>query len=901
MNAFSASPAVKTTCPYCGVGCGVAVVPDGAGGAHVEGDKAHPANIGRLCSKGAALGETLGLSTRLLYPMMRAGDGPLERTSWAAALDRVAADLRAIIDRHGPGAVAFYLSGQLLTEDYYVANKLAKGFLGTAHVDTNSRLCMASSVAGHKRAFGSDTVPGCYEDLEAADLVVLVGSNAAFCHPVLFRRMEAARAQRGTKIVVIDPRGTQTAAEADLVLPLAHGTDAILFAGLLVHLAESGRVDPAFIAAHTQGYAATLDAAREIAATPATTARACGLEEADVAAFFHLFAGTEKVVTCYSQGVNQAAQGTDKVGAILNCHLATGRIGKPGLGPFSLTGQPNAMGGREVGGLANQLAAHMGFSPAEVDLVRRFWSAPRMAEREGLKAVDMFAAIGRGEIKALWVMGTNPAVSLPQAGAVRAALARLDLFVLSENVIATDTSSCRPHVMLPAAAWGEKDGTVTNSERRISRQRAFLPLPGEARHGWWSLCEVARRLGFGDAFAFASPADIFREHAALSGFENNGARDFDIAGLATLSDAAYDALEPVQWPVPAGGGGTARLFADGGFFTQDRRARFIVPAPVAAAQGQEGFPLLLNTGRLRDQWHTMTRTGLSPRLAAHEPAPFVAVHPDDAARLGLVHGGLARVASAAGETVLEVRADPRQPAGTVFAPIHWSFANCSHGPIGAVVHALTDPFSGQPDAKATPIRLAPVPAPFEGVLLARSDMAMPHGVWWARAALAGGFGWRHSGTLGPTAWADWFRAVAGEDLLEMTDLAGGAYRAAAFDAEGRLALALFLAPAGARPNVDALKGLLGPQPVSSEDRRVLLAGRRAGHGAANGPLVCACFGVSKGEIEAAIGSGCADAAAVGRALKAGTNCGSCVPEIRALLSRAAPELPAAQPNADVAA
>ena len=399
MNAFSALPSVKTTCPYCGVGCGVAVVPDGAGGAHVEGDKAHPANLGRLCSKGAALGETLGLSTRLLYPMMRAGDGPLARTSWAAALDKVAADLRAIIDRHGPGAVAFYLSGQLLTEDYYVANKLAKGFLGTAHVDTNSRLCMASSVAGHKRAFGSDTVPGCYEDLEAADLVVLVGSNAAFCHPVLFRRMEAARAKRGTRIVVIDPRGTQTAAEADLVLPLAHGTDAVLFAGLLVHLAETGRVDPAFIAAHTQGYAATLDAAREIAATPAATARACGLEEADVAAFFHLFAGTEKVVTCYSQGVNQARQGTDKVGAILNCHLATGRIGKPGLGPFSLTGQPNAMGGREVGGLANQLAAHMGFSPAEVDLVRRFWSAPRMAEREGLKAVDMFAAIGRGEIK----------------------------------------------------------------------------------------------------------------------------------------------------------------------------------------------------------------------------------------------------------------------------------------------------------------------------------------------------------------------------------------------------------------------------------------------------------------------------------------------------------------------
>ncbi|MFG1361143.1 nitrate reductase [Xanthobacter pseudotagetidis] len=899
---LTSPPSVNSTCPYCGVGCGVAVAPDGAGGAHVEGDKAHPANLGRLCSKGAALGETLGLGTRLLHPLMRAGDGPLARTDWDAALDRVASGLAAVIDRHGPGAVAFYLSGQLLTEDYYVANKLAKGFLGTAHVDTNSRLCMASSVAGHKRAFGSDTVPGCYEDLEAADLIVLVGSNAAFCHPVLFRRMEAARAKRGTRIVVIDPRGTETAAEADMVLPLAHGTDAILFSGLLVHLADAGRLDAAFLDRHTQGFPEALAAARALAPNATATARGCGLDAADVAAFFRLFAATEKAVTCYSQGVNQSAQGTDKVGAILNCHLATGRIGREGMGPFSLTGQPNAMGGREVGGLANQLAAHMGFSPAEVDLVRRFWSAPRMAEREGLKAVDMFAAIGRGEIRALWVMGTNPAVSLPRAGAVRAALEGLDLFVLSENVAANDTSACRPHVVLPAAAWGEKDGTVTNSERRISRQRAFLPLPGEVRHGWWPLAEVARRLGFGDAFAWTSPAAIFREHAALSGFENGGTRDFDISGLATLSDAAYDALKPVQWPVPADtAAGTARMFADGGFFTGDRRARFVVPAPVAPPQGAEGLPLLLNTGRLRDQWHTMTRTGLSPRLSSHEPAPFVAVHPDDAARLGLAHGGLARVTSAEGETVLEVRADPRQPAGTAFAPIHWSFANASHGPIGQVVQARTDPFSGQPDSKATPVSLAPVPAPFEGVLLARSELAPPEGVWWARAALAGGFAWRLSGTVGPEAWASWFRGMGGGDIIEMTDAAGGAYRAAAFDAAGRLAAALFVAPAGTRPNADALKGLLGADPVSPEDRRVLLAGRRAGHGAASGPLVCACFGVSKGEIEAAIGSGCADVEAVGRALKAGTNCGSCVPEIRALLSRASLEAPAPRPKADVAA
>ena len=489
-------PAVRTTCPYCGVGCGVLARPRAEGDAIVIGDPDHPANFGKLCSKGFALNETLGLEGRLLYPMLRQPDGTHARADWDSALAVVADGFKRIAERDGPGSIAFYLSGQLLTEDYYVANKLMKGFLGSANVDTNSRLCMASTVAGHRRAFGGDIVPGNYEDLDLADLIVLVGSNAAWCHPVLFQRMARNRRDRGAKVVVIDPRRTVTAGDADLFLAVAPGTDTALFCGLLAYLADNGHLDERYIAAHTTGFAEALARAREIAPDIAATAAATGLNEKDVVNFFKLFAAKPRSVTCFSQGVNQSAQGTDKVNAIINCHLATGRIGRPGMGPFSLTGQPNAMGGREVGGLANQLAAHMTFTPDDVDRTRRFWNAPRMAEREGLKAVQMFEAIERGEIKALWVMATNPATSLPRAAAVRAALSRLELFVVSDNVLRNDTIAASPHVLLPAAAWGEKDGTVTNSERCISRQRRFLTLPGEARPDWRIVSDVAGRMGY---------------------------------------------------------------------------------------------------------------------------------------------------------------------------------------------------------------------------------------------------------------------------------------------------------------------------------------------------------------------------------------------------------------------
>lgn len=903
MNASAQHPpSVRTTCPYCGVGCGVLAAPDGRGGATIGGDPAHPASYGRLCSKGSALGETLALETRLLHPMRRTEDGAFARISWGAALDEVATTILETVRRHGPESVAFYLSGQLLTEDYYVANKLMKGFLGSANVDTNSRLCMASSVAGHRRAFGADTVPGTYSDLDQADLIVLVGSNTAWCHPVLFQRMAGNRRERGAKIVVIDPRKTATTEEADLFLPVKPGMDTVVFSGLLVFLADNQNVDQAYIETHTQGFEPALARAREIAPDIQTVSRVTGIAESVLVQFYAMFAETEKVVTCYSQGVNQSGQGTDKVNAIINCHLATARIGRPGMGPFSLTGQPNAMGGREVGGLANQLAAHMNFTPAEIERVRRFWHATNMAQRAGLKAVQMFEAISEGKIKALWVMATNPAVSLPDAGNVRNALRNLDALIVSENVHANDTISSGASILLPAAAWGEKDGTLTNSERRISRQRAFLPLPGEAKPDWWIVSEVARRMGFGEAFGYGCAADIFREHAALSAFENGGTRDFDIGALADVTDEEFDRLDPVQWPQAERSAGETRFFAQGGFYTPDRKARFIAPdSPAPKDETGEEFPLRLNTGRVRDQWHTMTRTGLSPRLGMHLPEPYVEVHTEDAEQYGLQDGGFARLTTRFGASVLKVQFSDGQQRGSVFAPIHWSSETASHARIGEMVTPATDPFSGQPEAKATPVAIAPQPYRLRGFVIAKDHVALPAGTWWSRVALQGGRGvllasndsvdvWR--------AWAQWL--AAGAEVAEYLDAPRDTYRMAAFR-DGRLYASLFVGPAESAPQWDAVRSLFESESLEEHQRRMLLSGKSADGLVAAGPVICACFGVPLNAIRNAIVSGKAcDVAGIGKALRAGTNCGSCLPELRKIVAREQAQAKEQQQNERVA-
>jgi assimilatory nitrate reductase catalytic subunit len=877
--------AVSTTCAYCGVGCGILATPDGRGGAAISGDPEHPANFGRLCSKGSALGETLGLTDRLLYPMIRCGKGTMERVAWSDALDHVAHRFQHIIARDGPGAVAFYLSGQLLTEDYYVANKLMKGFIGSAHVDTNSRLCMASSVAGHRRAFGADTVPGCYEDLDEADLLVLVGSNAAWCHPVLYQRMLANKQKRGARMVVIDPRRTDTVGDDDLFLGLKPGTDTALFSGLLVHLADNDKLDRDYIARHTSGFEDAIVRARSMAGSAAATALATGLSEQDVAKFFQMFATTERVVTMYSQGVNQSAQGTDKVNAIVNCHLATGRIGKIGASPFSLTGQPNAMGGREVGGLANQLAAHMGFTPPDIDRVRRFWKAPRIATHEGLKAVQMFEAIARGEIKALWVMGTNPAVSLPNADGVRDALKKLELFVVSENVVSNDTVDAGAHVLLPAQAWGEKSGTVTNSERRISRQRAFLSAPGEAKPDWWIMGEVAKRLGFGTAFGFTSAADIFREHAALSAFENEGARDFDIGALQALSDSDFDAMAPVQWPVRQGGEPQARFFAEGGFFAHDFKARFIAPEiPALRTETTVARPLRLNTGRIRDQWHTMTRTGMSPRLGQHLPEPFVEIHPDDAARYGLADSDFARVTTDYGQCTLRVVVSERQQRGMLFAPIHWSEVNATDARVGSLVAPITDPFSGQPENKATPASITPYEYIFRGFALSRKPLTFPPHAWSARVAVTGGYGYLLADNADIAGWQSWLKSLTSDDLAEYKDFGGGVYRAASFDGGG-IETCLFIGPARDAGDWNVVKDLFAAGPLGNDQRRMLLSGKSADGLANAGPIVCACFGVGRNTICDAITAGAHSAAEIGAKLKAGTNCGSCIPELKRLIAQ----------------
>jgi assimilatory nitrate reductase catalytic subunit len=762
-----------------------------------------------------------------------------------------------------------------------------KGFIGSGNVDTNSRLCMASSVAGHRRAFGADTVPGCYEDLDKADLLVLVGSNAAWCHPVLFQRMLANKQKRGARIVAIDPRRTDTAGDADLFLGLKPGTDTALFSGLLVHLADNGALDRDYVEQHTSGFDEALARAKSIAGSVGATALATGLSEADIAAFFQMFKTTPRVVTLYSQGVNQSAQGTDKVNAIINCHLATGRVGKPGASPFSLTGQPNAMGGREVGGLANQLAAHMGFTPPDIDRVRRFWKAPRIATHEGLKAVQMFEAIGRGEIKALWVIGTNPAVSLPDADAARAALKKLDLFVISENVRSNDTVNVGAHVLLPAQAWGEKSGTVTNSERRVSRQRAFLAAPGEAKPDWWMLSEVAKRLGFGAAFAFNSAADVFREHAALSAFENGGSRDFDLGGLAQVSDDAFDAMDPIQWPMRWGEiESQRRFFSAGGFYTNDRKARFIAPEiPVLRSETTAGRPLRLNTGRIRDQWHTMTRTGISPRLSQHLPEPFVEIHPGDAARAGVADGDFARVTTDYGQCILKVVVSERQQRGMLFAPIHWSDDNASSARVGALVAPFTDPFSGQPENKATPASITPYEYVFRGFALSRGQLELPANVWWARVAVIGGYGYLLAGNADLTGWQSWLRSVAGSDLAEYTDFGGGIFRAASF-AGDRIETCLFIGPAQDAGDWGVVKDLFARDVLDDDQRRMLLSGKSTDGLASAGPIVCACFGVGRTAICDAIAAGAGSASEIGVQLKAGTNCGSCIPELKRLIAQA---------------
>ncbi|WP_433762982.1 nitrate reductase [Brucella anthropi] len=872
----------KTTCPYCGVGCGVIAKVDEAGAISVRGDPDHPANFGRLCSKGSALAETIDLDGRLLFPEI---DG--QRADWDRALDLVARKFSETIAEHGSDSVAFYVSGQLLTEDYYVANKLMKGFIGSANIDTNSRLCMSSSVAGHRRAFGADTVPGTYEDIELADLVVLTGSNLAWCHPVLYQRLAAAKATRPQmKIVVIDPRRTMTCDIADLHLAIRPDGDVALFMGLFAHLVKSPALNMNYVDAYTSGLGVAVEAAAAI--DREMLVESTGLSSAQLGEFFRLFEATENTVTCYSQGVNQSSSGTDKVNAIINCHLATGRIGRPGMGPFSLTGQPNAMGGREVGGLANMLAAHMAIENADDrDRVQRFWSSPTIATKPGLKAVDIFRAVADGRIKALWIMATNPVVSMPDADAVEAAIAACPFVVVSDIVHDTDTTR-HAHVLLPSLGWGEKDGTVTNSERRISRQRAFLAAPGEAKPDWWQLAEVARRMNFKKQFAYNNPAAIFIEHAALSAFENNGSRDFDIGAVQNSTPSQYDAMTPFQWPQASRSiGSPVRFFAKGGYFHSDRRARFVVTALTDTDRTSSAFPFTLNTGRIRDQWHTMTRTGKSARLSAHIAEPFAELHPRDATELGITSAGLVEIESPNGKTIVRALVTARQARGSVFAPMHWNDQFSARARIDALVAPVVDPVSGQPASKNVAVTLRPLHAVCYGFAV---SLAKPSDVdcdYWALARAEGGWRLELASLTEVSDWAPWCHAhfsIPEEfDPIGYTDNATGETRLAFFDGS-RLLAALFIAP---QPVSVARNWAVQQLTVAHDNlhkRFTIVAGRPGIDTPDPGATVCSCFGVGINQIVAAIHSGCQSVEAIGKKLNAGTNCGSCRAEIRGIIN-----------------
>ncbi|MCK6265454.1 nitrate reductase [Vibrio sp. ZSDE26] len=738
---------VKTTCAYCGVGCGVEARPTSSGKLEVRGDQQHPSNYGKLCTKGIALGDTVIHDGRLLQPTIK-DCGHSEPIGWDEATVLVAEKFSQAIKQYGPDSVAFYVSGQLLTEDYYLANKLMKGFIGSSNIDSNSRLCMASSVVGHKRAFGTDTVPVSYQDIEQTDVVVIVGSNLAWCHPVLFQRLrQAKQVNPAMKVVVIDPRETETCSIADLHLSLESGSDVALFNGLLSYLQEHEQIDKAFIDNHTEGFEHTIQQAKQATDVESAT----GLNSEALTNFYQMFSDAEKVVTIYSQGVNQSSQGCDKVNSIINCHLATGQIGKVGSGPFSVTGQPNAMGGREVGALANTLAAHMEFDdPEQHQLISDFWQTKTLATKAGLKAIDLFDAMADGKIKAVWIMGTNPMVSLPDSDKIKTALEMCPFVVASDCIEDTETTRMAD-LILPAQGWSEKSGTVTNSERRISRQRRLLPSPGSSKPDWWIIAQVAKKMGFNNHFTYRHEAEVFKEYALMTSIgHDKKPRDLNLIGLTQLDDAGYSQLTPQQWPVVDLQTDVIHrpLFENHRFFTKNGKANFIaVQHAKPLGETNDQYPLILNSGRTRDHWHTMSRTGLSVRLATHAPEPYVQIHPDSAKLYGIRDAQLVSVTSPIGKAIARAAITTDVSRQQVFMPIHWNAVTAKQGKPCELILPTNDSLSGQPEFKHTPAAVAPLDMSSCAILLSRVTLNCDVFDYWSRQKVEGGYLYRIESTM----------------------------------------------------------------------------------------------------------------------------------------------------------
>ena len=921
----------RSTCPYCGTGCGVIIRAEGAQIVDVRGDPDHPANHGRLCTKGSTLHLTASphvtAQARLLQPMRRTQRGTTPHAiGWDDALDDLSQRLVDTVATHGPDAVGLYISGQLLTEDYYVFNKLAKGLLGTNNIDTNSRLCMSSAVAGYKETLGADAPPACYDDFADADLVFITGSNLSWAHPILCRRLEDAKAARPSqKWIVVDPRKTETAAMADLHLQLLPGSDIALTHGLLHLMLWEGFTDNAFIRAHTTGFEALRERVREC--TPGATARATGLREDDVLTAARWWGASAAVLSMYCMGLNQSAQGTANNGALINLHLATGQIGRPGAGPLSLTGQPNAMGGREVGGLANLLSAHRDMGNAEHRAeVAALWGVDDVPAAPGKAAIEMFEAAADGEIKLLWIACTNPAQSMPDQAAVRRAFERAEFVVLQE-AFATTATAPFADLLLPASTWGEKDGTVTNSERRITRVRAAVPAPGEARADWRIARDVARRVeknlrpGRPSLFPYDNPEQVWNEHR-----ETTRGRDLDITGL---SYALVERDGPQQWPFPEGATrGQARLYVDGRFATADGRARFHDASAKPPAEPRDArFPFSLTTGRLRDQWHGMSRTGTLGRLFGHVAEPAVELGAQDMARLNLGDGDLVRVVSRRGELVLPARRSTAQASAQAFIAMHWGeevlTGRGASADAFAGINALTTPAacatSKQPELKHCAVRIARAGLGWrlramawlpQAEALARRERLRPLMAQFGYGACVP-FGREPDAQGRMGLWLDVADIQAPDELAlsglrDALDLAADAmldYRdprtgiqrglRVARDAEGAERLQGFwICGTDAADNAVSQwwrETLQADAALEMPARRMLAPGARERGGAAAAPAspqLCTCFDVSVAAASDALAAATGDTAAriaqTQERLRCGTNCGSCLPHLRRL-------------------
>ncbi len=895
-----------STCCYCGVGCGVIIEHENNRITGVRGNPEHPANFGRLCTKGSTLHLTARHETRLLYPQLRTSKTePRQRIGWDDALAHAAKQFANAIEQHGPDSVAFYISGQLLTEDYYLFNKLAKGLIGTNNVDTNSRLCMSSAVAAYKQTLGADAPPCCYDDFALTDCLLIAGSNPAYAHPIAFRRIEdAKKANPNLKMIVVDPRRTDTASMADIHLAILPGTDIWLFNAMLHVLLWDGLTDNAFIQNHTEGFDALREHVREI--TPAVAAQVCGIKAEEIVAAARLWGQSPRAMSLWCQGLNQSHHGTHNGAALIALSLATGKIGKPGSGPFSLTGQPNAMGGREVGGLANLLSAHRDMAnPEHRKEVAALWGIDDVPSQPGLTAVELFKAVNEGKIKALWIACTNPAQSMPDQNLIHDALAKCDYVVLQEAYGHTETTPYAD-LLLPATSWGEKEGTVTNSERRITRVQAAVAAPGETRHDWQIVRDFALQLGqhlthkpAAKMFDYPTPESVFSEHA-----ETTRGRDLDITGL---NYAILETQGPQQWPFPEGATeGRARLYEDHQFVTPNGKARFVVPVQTTTVEKTDArYPLHLLTGRLRDQWHGMSRTGTVARLYNHVDEPRIEMNQADMERRGIGNGTLVRIKSRRASIVMRALSSTEMRPGQTFISMHWGENVLGHAGANALMHGGFDPYSKQPELKHAAVQVEVVDLPHQALLLRcelndeasqaktleRAKTLAPLLKQFTYASLTlGGRDYpavvlrvAHDQPISDEQLAqlDQIMGLNNNDCLTYKDPRRGISKRALVQ-DGLL---IGLRLTGEMAAAAWLRETMLERLPTQELRRWLLAPVATPPTSApsRGKVICNCFNVAERDISACM-TPTATLEELQDKLKCGTSCGSCVPELKRILA-----------------